>query len=104
MDETTVVRALAALAQDTRLKLFRQLVISGPEGLTPSSLREQVDVGAATVSFHLKELMQAGLVQADRRGRRIVYRVDFAATDAVLGFLTAHCCQGNRCELRQPTP
>lgn len=99
MDDCDVVRALAALAQGTRLKVFRQLVVSGPQGLTPGALLAELPVGAATVSFHLKELMRAGLVASQRQGRHIVYRVNFDAMSAVLGFLTAHCCEGRPCEV-----
>jgi DNA-binding transcriptional ArsR family regulator len=97
MNEPDVVRALGALAQDTRLKLFRLLVVAGPHGLTPGQLAQQLDVAPTALSFHLKELSHAMLVSAERDGRRIIYRADFAAMDRLVGFLTAECCQGQDC-------
>lgn len=97
MDEPLAVRALAALAQTHRLKLFRLLVVAGPDGLTPGSMAETLGLPAATLSFHLKELNQAGLVTQERVSRHLVYRADFAQMQALLAFLTDNCCQGSRC-------
>lgn len=94
MDEQDVLRALAALAQMHRLRAFRALVVAGPEGLNPGVLAEQLGIPPNTLSFHLKELSQAGLVQATRDGRSLVYRAAYAQMDALLAFLTDHCCAG----------
>jgi len=102
MNEPDVVKALGALAQETRLKLFRLLVVAGKDGLTPSHMAERLEVAPAALSFHLKELSHAGLVTSEREGRRIIYRAEFAAMDALLAFLTAECCQGQPC-LSTPT-
>ena len=92
-----VIKALAALAQATRLQAFRALVVAGPAGMTPTDLAYHLDVPAPTLSFHLKELMAAGLVTQERDGRHLIYRADFSEMDALMSFLTAHCCQGEPC-------
>ena len=103
MNEPQVVKALGALAQETRLKLFRLLVVAGQEGLTPSHMAETLEVAPTALSFHLKELSHAGLVSAERDGRHIIYRAEYAAMDGLLAFLTAECCQGQPC-LNTTTP
>ena len=105
MVETEVVQALAALAQPMRLRAFRALVVAGPEGLTPGALCEQLDVAPTTLSFHLKELMYSGLVTQERDGRHLIYRPALDQMNALLAYLTAHCCQGvdlGTCEPRPP--
>ena len=105
MDEKAAVAALAALAQGMRLRVFRALVGAGPQGLTPSALAATLDVPGSTLSFHLKELMHAGLVSQERDGRHLIYRPELARMDALLAYLTAHCCQaadGASCELGLP--
>jgi ArsR family transcriptional regulator len=97
MEETDAVRSLAALAQAVRLRLFRALVVAGPEGLTPTVLAEQLDVASNTLSFHLKELLHAGLVTQERQGRNLIYRASFATMNALLGYLTENCCEGAAC-------
>ncbi|WP_246791997.1 ArsR/SmtB family transcription factor [Burkholderia perseverans] len=97
MEEKDIVRALAALAHDLRLRVFRMLVVAGPEGLTPGTIATQLDVPNATLSFHLKELMNAGLVTQERDGRTLIYRAAYEQMNAVLGFLTENCCQGQPC-------
>lgn len=97
MNEPDVVKALGALAQETRLKLFRLLVVAGQDGLTPSHMAERLEVSPTALSFHLKELSHAGLVTSERDGRNIIYRAEFSAMDALLVFLTAECCQGKPC-------
>ena len=102
MDENAAVTALAALAQGMRLRVFRALVGVGPAGLTPGALSATLDVPASTLSFHLKELMHAGLVTQERDGRHLIYRPALAQMNALLAYLTAHCCQGHEvggCEL-----
>ncbi|MEP7100948.1 MAG: metalloregulator ArsR/SmtB family transcription factor [Burkholderiales bacterium] len=97
MEEQDVVKSLAALAQPSRLRLFRTLVVAGPLGLTPGALSEELGVAATTLSFHLKELTNAGLVSQQRDGRNLIYRAAYEQMDAVLAYLTAHCCQGEAC-------
>ncbi|MCE3000427.1 MAG: ArsR/SmtB family transcription factor [Betaproteobacteria bacterium] len=97
MNEQDVVRALAALAQPHRLQAFRALVVAGPAGMNPGILAEQLAVPAATLSFHLKELMNAGLITQQRAGRHLIYRAEFARMNGLLGYLTDNCCQGEAC-------
>ncbi len=94
MEEQDVIASLAALAQSLRLRVFRELVIAGPTGLTPGALCEALDVAPNTLSFHLKELMHARLVNQERDGRFLIYRASFERMNALLAFLTANCCQG----------
>ena len=97
MEESDVVKALAALAQPMRLRVFRALVVAGPGGQTPGLLTQALAVPATTLSFHLKELAQAGLVSQQRDGRNLIYRASFERMNALLAYLTAHCCQGVAC-------
>lgn len=92
MEEQDVVRALAALAQPVRLRVFRALVIAGPRGLTPGALTEQLSVPPATLSFHLKELAHARLVTQERASRFLIYRAAHDRMQGLLGFLHLHCC------------
>ena len=94
MDEGAAVAALAALAQGMRLRVFRALVGAGPQGLTPGALSATLEVPASTLSFHLRELMHAGLVTQERDGRHLIYRPTLAQMNELLAYLTAHCCQG----------
>ena len=94
MDEAAAVTALAALAQGIRLRIFRALVGAGPHGLTPGALSALLDVPASTLSFHLKELLHSGLASQQRDGRHLIYRPSIDRMNALLGYLTAHCCQG----------
>ena len=98
MDETTAVKALAALAQAQRLRAFRALVAAGPAGLTPGVMAEQLATAPSALSFHLKELTHSGLASAQARGRNLIYRANFDHMTALLSYLTAHCCQGQTCE------
>ena len=104
MDEQAVVKALAALAQPLRLQLFRALVVTGPAGLTPGTIAEALALPGATLSFHLKELVNAGLVSQQRSGRNFIYRAHYAQMNALLGYLTANCCQGGACTARGAAP
>ncbi len=97
MKEEKVVRALAALGQPHRLKVFRALVVAGEEGLTPGTISEALALPAATLSFHLKELAAAGLVTQERSSRHLIYRADYSSMNALLGYLTENCCQGQQC-------
>jgi ArsR family transcriptional regulator, arsenate/arsenite/antimonite-responsive transcriptional repressor len=95
MLEADVIKALAALAHPLRLQVFRALVVAGRRGLTPGVVQKALNVPPATLSFHLKELMNSGLVTQERAGRNLIYRTEYAHMDALLGYLTAHCCQGS---------
>jgi DNA-binding transcriptional ArsR family regulator len=88
------VAALAALAQETRLAIFRLLVEYAPTGLTPGAIALRLKLAPATLSFHLKELASAGLITDRRDGRFIWYRADLRAMNGLLGYLTEHCCRG----------
>lgn len=97
METKTAVIRLAALAHETRLSLFRHLVQAGPAGLTPSEMAREFGLPPATLSFHLKELSQAGLLSATAEGRFIRYQTDFTGMQALLDFLTDNCCGGQPC-------
>ena len=94
MDTITTVRALAALAQESRLNAFRLLVRSGPEGLAAGAIARQLDVPHNTLSSHLSIMLNAGLVESRREGRSIIYSIDFDGTRELLSFLMEDCCQG----------
>lgn len=96
--EAEALTSLAALAQAQRLRAFRALVVAGPGGLTPGVLAEQLEISPSALSFHLKELVHAGLASSQPDGRHLVYRANFAQMDALLAYLTEHCCQGGICE------
>ena len=98
LDERAAVKALAALAQAQRLRAFRALVVAGPEGLTPGVVAERLKIAPSALSFHLKELLHAGLVSSEARGRNLIYRASFDRMNALLAYLTEHCCQGQPCE------
>ena len=98
LDESAAVRALAALAQAQRLRAFRALVVAGPEGLTPGVMAERLKIAPSALSFHLKELVHAGLASSESRGRNLIYRASFDRMNALLAYLTEHCCQGQPCE------
>lgn len=97
MEESDVVRSLAALAHAARLRLFRALVVAGAQGLTPGVMAEGLGIPGATLSFHLKELMAAGLVTQERLGRNLLYRAAFDRMTGLLAYLTENCCQGETC-------
>jgi ArsR family transcriptional regulator len=97
MEEDDVIRALAALAHPMRLRVFRALVVVGPEGLTPGVMAEALQASATRLSFHLKELAHAGLVTQEREGRNLIYRAAYDRMDGLLSFLTDNCCAGAEC-------
>jgi DNA-binding transcriptional ArsR family regulator len=99
LSEAQTLRALAALAQVQRLRAFRALVVAGPQGLTPGVMAEQLGVSPSALSFHLKELVNADLVSAEPQGRYLIYRAQFDRMNALLGYLTEHCCGGQACEV-----
>lgn len=94
MNSNDAVAALAALAQETRLAVFRLLVQAGEEGMAAGDIAAALDVPAATLSFHLKELARAGLVASRQAGRNVIYRTGYAAMDDLIAYLTDNCCQG----------
>ncbi len=95
MDNDQALAALAGLAQKSRLAVFRHLVQLGPVGACPGDIAEAVDVAAPTLSFHLRTLSQAGLIDAEQHGRSITYRANFAAMQALLTYLGDNCCGGD---------
>lgn len=97
MNESEVVDALSALAHPLRLRIFRALVVAGPEGLTPGVMCEALNSPNATLSFHLKELARAGLVTQERVSRNLVYRAAFERMSGLLSYLTENCCDGGSC-------
>lgn len=92
MKANEAIDALSALASESRLAVFRLLVKRGPEGYTPSDLTKRLDVPAPTLSFHLKGLVQAGLVVSRREGRNLFYSPNFEHMNSLVGFLTENCC------------
>jgi DNA-binding transcriptional ArsR family regulator len=92
MKTTEAVAALAALAQDTRLAVYRLLVQQGPSGLAAGEIASRLDLAPATLSFHLKELAHAGLATSRQDGRFIYYAASFEKMNALLAFLTENCC------------
>lgn len=100
MEETDAVKALAALAQPVRLRLFRALVVTGPQGLTPGTMAQGLGISASALSFHLKELANAGLVTSERASRHLVYRAAFPRMTALLAYLTDNCCEGAACAVQ----
>lgn len=94
MDERQALTAFAALSQETRLRLLRHLVTAGPEGMAAGTLAAEAGVSASNVSFHLKELEGAGLVQSRREGRSIIYNAAYPALSGLIAFLMKDCCQG----------
>lgn len=102
LSEATAIKALTALAQTQRLRAFRALVVAGTEGLTPGVLVEQLQATPSALSFHLKELANSGLVSCESKGRNLIYRADFTHMNALLGYLTEHCCAGQACDVALP--
>ena len=98
MEEKAALASLAALAQPMRLRIFRALVGAGPQGMTPGALSSMLGVPASTLSFHLKEFTHSGLVTQERESRHLIYRPAIDQMNELLGYLTAHCCQGAACE------
>ena len=91
------MKALAALAQATRLEIFRLLVQQGAQGLSASVIAEKLSLPNATLSFHLKELSQANLVNARQQGRYIFYAANYSTMDELVAYLTENCCSGSEC-------
>lgn len=94
MEKSDAVTALAALAQDNRLDVFRLLVQAGPDGLAAGTVAARLALAPNTLSFHFDRLRQAGLVTVKREGRSLIYAARFETMNALLGYLTENCCQG----------
>lgn len=97
MKTKAVVSALAALAQDSRLAIFRTLVQAGPAGLAAGRISELTGIAPSSLSFHLKELSHADMVSSQQAGRFIIYTANFSTMNELLSFLTENCCGGNPC-------
>jgi ArsR family transcriptional regulator, arsenate/arsenite/antimonite-responsive transcriptional repressor len=97
METTQAILALSALAQETRLGIFRLLVQAGPEGMAAGRIGEKLDLAPATLSFHLAGLTRAGLAQSRQDGRFVIYSADFQAVNALVGYLSENCCGGRAC-------
>ena len=102
MESEMVVRALGALAQEHRLALFRLLVQAGPDGLAAGAIAEALGVPASSLSFHLAQLTNAGLIAQRRDGRSLIYTADYGAMNALVGFLMENCCGGAVCAPAAP--
>lgn len=94
MEMISAIDALSALAQASRLAVYRLLVLQGPEGLAAGAIARRLGIPAATLSFHLAQLSRAGLVTARRESRSIIYSADFARMRGLVDYLTENCCQG----------
>src|SRR5436305_5408895 len=92
MDQRTATAALAALAQETRLDLFRLLVATGPQGLPAGTIAARLGVAPSSLSFHLQQLAHAGLITQRRLGRQLIYSAEYGAMNALLAYLTENCC------------
>ena len=97
MKTNDAIQSLAALAQVTRLNIYRLLVQKGPDGLAATAIAEKLGLPNATLSFHIKGLTQAGLVSARHEGRFIYYAANYPAMNALVDFLTENCCSGEDC-------
>jgi DNA-binding transcriptional ArsR family regulator len=94
MESKNAITALSALAQESRLAVFRLLVRTGAQGMAAGQIGERLNLPAPTLSFHLAQLSQAGLVKARREGRSLIYAADYANMNALMAFLTENCCAG----------
>ena len=97
METKQAIQALGALAQETRLGIFRLLVQTGPDGMAAGQIGEKLDLAPATLSFHLAGLTRAGLAQSRQDGRFVIYSADFQAVNALVGYLSENCCGGAVC-------
>ncbi|RKT21294.1 DNA-binding transcriptional ArsR family regulator [Paraburkholderia sp. RAU2J] len=97
MDSNLVVRALSALAHESRLAIFRLLVVAGPDGMAAGEIAQQLGLSPSGLSFHLKDLSHAELVKPRQDGRFVIYTANFDAMTGLIGFLTENCCDGAAC-------
>jgi DNA-binding transcriptional ArsR family regulator len=97
MEPDVVIRALGALAQEHRLAVFRLLVQAGPAGVAAGALAETLGIAPSSMSFHLAQLANAGLVSQRRQSRSIIYSADFERMNGLMGYLTENCCGGLPC-------
>jgi len=97
MNDKNIINALSALAQESRLAVFRLLVQRGPEGMAATKIGDQLEIPPSSMSFHLKELAHAGLVTSRNEGRFVIYSANFETMNGLIGFLTENCCGGNIC-------
>jgi DNA-binding transcriptional ArsR family regulator len=102
MEINDAVTALAALAQETRLEIFRLLVQAGSEGMAAGQIGDHLGLPGATLSFHLKELRHAGLITFARQGRLLIYSAAFTTMNDLLAYLTENCCQGDAAACAPP--
>ena len=102
MNTQSALAALSALAQESRLAVFRLLVQTGPAGLAASKIAEQLDIAPSSLSFHLKELSHAGLLASKQDGRFVIYSANVEAMNGLVGFLTENCCGGLPCGAAAP--
>lgn len=101
MESKNAVTALSALAQETRLTVFRLLVQAGPAGIVAGKIAENCGIPASSLSFHLKELSYAGLITSRQESRFVIYAANFNVMNELIGFLTENCCQGKHCDLAE---
>jgi ArsR family transcriptional regulator, arsenate/arsenite/antimonite-responsive transcriptional repressor len=99
MNAAAAITALGALAQEHRLEIYRLLVAAGPDGLPAGRIALKLGLAAPTLSFHLAQLKNAGLVTGRRDSRSIIYAANFAGVESLIGYLTENCCQGAACEV-----
>jgi ArsR family transcriptional regulator len=105
MESNAAIRALGALAHDSRHAIYRLLVQAGPKGLAVGAIGDKLELAPATLSFHLAGLRHAGLVTERREGRTLYQAADFGAMDGLIGYLAENCCQGADCGVAcAPTP
>lgn len=104
METKDAVKALSALAHEARLAAYRQLVQAGSAGLQAGQLADTLGMPPSSLSFHLKELINAGLLESKQEGRYVIYSVKFQAMSTLLDYLTENCCAGDRCVVTSPNP
>jgi DNA-binding transcriptional ArsR family regulator len=97
METREVLAALSAIAQESRLAVFRLLVQIGPGGMAATKIAEQLDIAPSSLSFHLKELSHARLITSRSEGRFVIYSADVAVMNGLIGYLTENCCGGEPC-------
>jgi len=103
MEKTDALAALAGLAQESRLEVFRLLVQAGAEGMPAGQIAERLGLPSATLSFHLNHLKQSGLIKCRRESRSLIYTAEYTVMNGLLAYLTENCCQGNPAACGIPT-